>query len=394
MWGLSSKESQTNTTDTPVDWFHAVSYGETVVCLQFIKTGLKNKSINNPILFTSTIENALDHFIKEIRKLQSNHTNLKYETNFLPLDFKPCLQSFLGAKKIERFFLVETDFWPSLVFYLRSNNVKIYLINGRISQKICSLYNFLGIYGKQLFNSFDKLFVQSKTDAERLYQLGIDKELISIIGNAKYDLIPSGKLEDSENLITETDMKVIILGSLHQNELFILDSVNSSLPNNFQIWIAPRKIQDIKLFQRKIKLLNSNYCLYSENKDIVSTHRFVLIDVMGVLSKLYRNCDIAVIGGSFNSVGGHNFIEPIMFKRPVVVGPKMRNFEEDVLEFKSRKLITQVKDNEELKTVLLQFVKDPRNLIEQSVKAHNYINLKMGSLERTWFQISRQNKMS
>ena len=72
----------------------------------------------------------------------------------------------------------------------------------------------------------------------------------------------------------------------------------------------------------------------------------------------------------------------------------MRNLEEDVLEFKSRKLITQVKDNEELKTVLLQFVKDPRNLIEQSVKAHNYINLKMGSLERTWFQISRQNKMS
>ena len=72
----------------------------------------------------------------------------------------------------------------------------------------------------------------------------------------------------------------------------------------------------------------------------------------------------------------------------------MRNFEEDVLEFKSRKLITQVKDNEELKTVLLQFVKDPRNLIEQSVKAHNYINLKMGSLERTWFQISRQSKMS
>ena len=47
----------------------------------------------------------------------------------------------------------------------------------------------------------------------------------------------------------------------------------------------------------------------------------------------------------------------------------MRNFEEDIVEFKSRKLIIQVKDNEDLKTVLLKFVKDPRELIEQSVKA-------------------------
>ena len=72
----------------------------------------------------------------------------------------------------------------------------------------------------------------------------------------------------------------------------------------------------------------------------------------------------------------------------------MRNFEEDVLEFKSRNLIIQVNDNEELKTVLLKFVEDPRNLIEQSVKAHNYINLKMGSLERTWSQLNSLNKPS
>ena len=43
---------------------------------------------------------------------------------------------------------------------------------------------------------------------------------------------------------------------------------------------------------------------------------------MGILSKLYQYCDVAVIGGSFNSVGGHNFIEPIMFKRPLLLALK------------------------------------------------------------------------
>ena len=365
-----------------------------MVCLQFIKTGLKNSSLPRSILFTSTIENALNHFQKEIKKLQIKHTNLSYEANLLPLDFKPCLEQFINAKTINRFFLIETDFWPGLLFHLKSKKVKIFLINGRISYKIASFYTKLGIYGKQLFNSFDKLFVQSKVDAERLYQIGIDKELISITGNAKYDLIPAGTLDDSESLITAENMKILILGSLHHDELSILDTVNSSLPNNFQIWLAPRKIQDINLFQRKIKLLNSDYCLYSEIKGIIATQRFVLIDVMGVLNKLYQNCDIAIIGGSFNSVGGHNFIEPIMFKRPVIVGPEMRNFEEDIAEFKTRNLINQVKDEEDLNIVLSKFIEDPRKFIEQSVKAHNYISIKMGSLERTWSQLSSQNRMS
>ena len=93
-------------------------------------------------------------------------------------------------------------------------------------------------------------------------------------------------------------------------------------------------------------------------------------------------------------MGGHNFIEPIMFKRPVIVGPKMRNFEEDIVEFKSRNLIIQVMDEDDLKTVLVKFTEDPRELIEQSVRAYNYVNVKMGSLERTWIQINSQNKIS
>ena len=394
MWGLSSKKIHKNNQDQVVDWFHAVSYGETVVCLQFIKIGLNNKRLNRPILFTSTIQNALDHFCKEINKLQVHNPALKYETNLLPLDFKPSLSQFIGTRKIERFFLVETDFWPCLLFYLRMKNTKLFLINGRISHKISALYTYLRIYGKKVFNCFDKLFVQSELDAKRLSELGIDHQLISVIGNAKYDLIPSESLSESENLITHKDVKVIILGSLHQDELFILDTVNSSLPTNFQIWIAPRKIKDMNLFQRKIKSLNSNYGLYSESKGSLTTHRFVLIDVMGILSKLYQYCDVAIIGGSFNSVGGHNFIEPIMFKRPVIVGPKMRNFEEDIVEFKSRNLIIQVMDEDDLKTVLVKFTEDPRELIEQSVRAYNYVNVKMGSLERTWIQINSQNKIS
>ncbi len=394
MWGLSPNKSEKVIQNEAVDWFHAVSYGETIVCLQFIKTGLKNKHLNRPILFTSTIENALNHFQKEISKLRNDYPNMQYEAQLLPLDFQPCLINFLSARKIDRFFLFETDFWPNLIFYLRSNNTKIFLINGRISHKICSFYKCLGVYGKQLFSSFDKLFMQSNLDAKRLYELGVEKDKVSVTGNAKYDLLSAESLAESETLIVKEDAKVILLGSWHHDELSILDTIHSALPNNFQIWIAPRVIENVNQFQRKIKLLNSDYCLYSENKGTLTTQRFVIIDAMGILSRLYQNCDIAIIGGSFNNVGGHNFIEPMAFKRPVIVGPGMRNFEEDVIEFKTKNLIFQVQNEAELMKVLFQYMQNPRELLEQSVRAHNYINIKIGSLERTWSQLNSLNEPS
>ena len=128
----------------------------------------------------------------------------------------------------------------------------------------------------------------------------------------------------------------------------------------------------MNLFQRKIKSLNSNYGLLSESKE-ATTHRFVLIDVMGILSKLYQYCDVT--GGSF-SLWEVSARSTIMFKRPVIVGPKMRNFEEDIVEFQSRNLIIQVMDEDDLKTVLVKFQKTTR-AIEQSVRAYNYVNVKM-----------------
>lgn len=394
MWGLAIKKNNKEIQNQSFDWLHAVSYGETIVCLQFIRTGLKNGQLDRPIIFTSTIENALNHFHKEMFKLRVSYPELQYEADLLPLDFQPCLTNFLGTRKIGRFFLFETDFWPNLIFYLSANKTKIFLINGRISRKLCSFYKCFGVYSKKLFCSFDKCFMQSNLDAERLYELGIEKNQVSVVGNAKYDLLPAESLGDSENLKIDKDTKVVLLGSWHHDELSILNSINTLLPNNFQIWIAPRVLKNLNQFQRKIKLLNSNYCLYSETKGTFTTHRFVIIDVMGILSRLYQSCDIAIIGGSFNDIGGHNFIEPILFKRPVIVGPQMRNLEADVNEFKAKNMIIQVQNEEELVKVLLGYIKDPRELLEQSVRAHNYLNMKIGGLERTWYQLSNQRKIS
>jgi len=56
--------------------------------------------------------------------------------------------------------------------------------------------------------------------------------------------------------------------------------------------------------------------------------RIHLGDSMGEMAFYYAACDVAVIGGSFQPLGGQNLIEALAAGAPVVVGPSMYNFAE------------------------------------------------------------------
>jgi 3-deoxy-D-manno-octulosonic-acid transferase len=49
---------------------------------------------------------------------------------------------------------------------------------------------------------------------------------------------------------------------------------------------------------------------------------------MGEMPFYYAACDVAVIGGSFEPLGGQNLIEALAAGAPVVLGPSMFNFAE------------------------------------------------------------------
>ncbi|OAI51518.1 hypothetical protein AYO46_01645 [Betaproteobacteria bacterium SCGC AG-212-J23] len=51
-------------------------------------------------------------------------------------------------------------------------------------------------------------------------------------------------------------------------------------------------------------------------------------DTMGEMPFYYAACDVAVVGGSFEPLGGQNLIEALASGAPVVVGPSMFNFAE------------------------------------------------------------------
>ena len=68
--------------------------------------------------------------------------------------------------------------------------------------------------------------------------------------------------------------------------------------------------------------------LFSEaSSNNVSDYHILIIDKVGILSKLYRYATIAYIGGGFGN-GIHNTIEAAVYNIPVLFGPNYYKFSE------------------------------------------------------------------
>jgi 3-deoxy-D-manno-octulosonic-acid transferase len=75
-----------------------------------------------------------------------------------------------------------------------------------------------------------------------------------------------------------------------------------------------------------LKQLFPEAILYSEIKNSVEdfNSNFLIIDSIGLLSKLYSYADVAVVGGGFHDAGLHNILEAATFGVPVIFGNQYR----------------------------------------------------------------------
>jgi len=59
----------------------------------------------------------------------------------------------------------------------------------------------------------------------------------------------------------------------------------------------------------------------------------VLLDTIGELASMYELAEVAIVGGSFVPLGGHNILEPAHFGKPIIVGPYTHNFRDIIAIF-------------------------------------------------------------
>ncbi|HKK98664.1 MAG TPA: 3-deoxy-D-manno-octulosonic acid transferase, partial [Desulfotignum sp.] len=103
----------------------------------------------------------------------------------------------------------------------------------------------------------------------------------------------------------------------------------------------------------------------------------------GVLSSAYAVCDAAFIGGSLLPFGGHNPLEPAMFKKPVLFGPHMDDFSGIAALLLAEKAACQVADRDGLARALQMLLTQPDQAADMGNRAFQVCEKNTGAVDRT-----------
>src|SRR3990170_6127199 len=84
----------------------------------------------------------------------------------------------------------------------------------------------------------------------------------------------------------------------------------------------------------------------------------MIVDTIGELATLYSMADVVIIGGSLIPHGGQNPLEAIYYKRPVIFGQHMFNFQEITEEIIRSGAGLRVENSTELAKYVMELLND------------------------------------
>lgn len=301
---------------------HAASVGE-VIGLKAYIDGLLEKYPNTPVTITTFTPTGS----AQVAKL----FNDRVQHCYFPLDAWPCTWLFLKSLQPKVLVLMETELWPNLIAQCSAKQIPLQIINGRLSDNSMRSYQKLSWLITPSLTKFNQILTQSEENKANFIQLGANPDTTKVSGNLKFDIRLTANIRElSETLATGLDMSrpIWLIASTHPNdEQLVLDSfvaVKTQHPNALLIMVPrhPERFDDVFT----LCSTRFNVARRSQNQAIDEQTDIWLIDTLGELLACCALADVVTMGGSFSNIGGHNPLEPALFKKAITVGHDMANF--------------------------------------------------------------------
>jgi 3-deoxy-D-manno-octulosonic-acid transferase len=360
-------EEKIKSTDKTI-WFHSASLGEYEQGLPVIEK-IKEKYPYHKIIVTFFSPSGY-----EVRK----NNNVADVTLYLPLDTKKNAKKFLKLAHPELVFFIKYEFWLNYLKELEKSKTPTYLISGifRDSQMFFKWYG--GFYRKAL-KAFTYFFVQNESSKEKIESIGFHNVIVS--GDTRFDRVNAilerdNKLEFIENF--KNNQTTIVIGSSWPKDEVLLAEYINQAPSTVKFIIAPHNIKADQISDLKSQITKSSI-LFSEKENIdLSNFQVLIIDTIGLLTKIYSYGTIAYVGGGFGNPGIHNILEPATFGIPIIIGPNYSNFAEAVQLVELGGCIV-ISNKEELKHNLDELINNKTLLNEKGEICESYIQNNTGA---------------
>ncbi|WP_210545117.1 3-deoxy-D-manno-octulosonic acid transferase [Rhodoferax sp. PAMC 29310] len=344
-YGVAVEERFGRYTSAPVSgqelivWVHAVSLGETRTAALLI-AGLRERLPGMRLLLT--------HGTATGRAEGTTLLKTGDMQVWQPWDTPGAVQRFLTHFKPSLCILMETEVWPNLVALSQQNGVPLVLANARMSEKSRRQAARLGWLSRPAMAALSAVWAQTEADADRLRQLGATVQ--GVFGNLKFDAAPdAAKLATGRAWRARTASPVALFTSSREGEEIVwLKALRDSTPfrasaqaqqaqgttNSIAVgvqWMVvprhPQRFEAVAALIEQQGFTVSRRRNWQDGPPVVDPLNTIWLgDSLGEIPMYYGLSDVALLGGSFEPLGGQNLIEAAACGCPVIMGPNTFNF--------------------------------------------------------------------
>lgn len=300
-------------------WFHCASLGEYEQGLPIFKQ-LRAEHPHYKIVLTFFSPSGYD-----IRK----NAPIADVVVYLPMDTPAQAKRFVKLVNPELTIFVKYDIWPNYLSELKKRHLRVLLISA-VFRKEQPYFKFYGGMMVNALSAFEHIFVQN--ESSKILLQSIHFKNVTVAGDTRYDRVSDQLQQDNYlpfiEVFKDGKLGVVIGSSWPEDEALFVDYINSLSLKEVKFIIAPHNIkrQQIAEFTEKLK---KKTILFSEKegKNLADYEVFV-VDMIGILSKIYSYADIAYVGGAMGQTGLHNILEPAVFGVPIIIGKNYKKFPE------------------------------------------------------------------
>ena len=304
---------------------------------------------------------------------------------YLPFDTKANADAFLNIVKPELIFFIKYEFWLNFLFEIKKRNITCFLISA-IFRKHQPFFKWYGNIFKEALDTFTVIFIQDELSVRLLNKINTSSTKL-LVGDTRIDRVIEISNQTAELPIVKKfcNTMTVIAGSTWHKDEEILIPIIARLKNQFslKLIIAPHEPSE-KNINHITALLDKNkltYLRYTHLSDMSQGSDVLIIDTIGILSRLYRYGYLSYIGGGFDD-GIHNTLEPAVYHLPIIFGTQYHKFFEAVELVKSKGAFS-IENGEKLFLCMNTLLTD-NNVYVQSQQAIDYfITSNKGAVDKT-----------
>ncbi|HQQ96722.1 MAG TPA: glycosyltransferase N-terminal domain-containing protein [Cyclobacteriaceae bacterium] len=355
----------------PLVWVHCASLGEFEQGRPVIEA-LKNR---NP-----AIQILLTFFSPSGYEVQKKYAGADF-VFYLPWDTRAHARWFAEQVMPNLVIFVKYEFWFHYIHAMQAHHIPVISVSSIFRDDQIFFKPHGGLF-RQMLSKFNHFFVQNEHSHYLLKSIGINA--ITLAGDTRFDRVHqiTQRAEAVELAARFKNGKTLmVIGSAWPEDMDVLIPFINHQPASMKFIIAPHEIKDsfLSTIEKGIQGKTIRYSRAAGEQ--IQDARILLIDNVGLLSRLYRYGEFAFVGGGFVQ-GLHNILEAACYGLPVFFGDQAYKKFQEAVDLAEQGGAFPIHDLNDINEKFRRLQEDQGAIAEAAKVTRQYVEKNLGATDK------------